>query len=105
MVSVAAEGLRHDLLELGFDLIDVLAGREASAVADAEDVGVDGEGFLPEGSVKDHVGRLAADAWEFLKLFAGTRDFAAVVVDQGSTECDDVFGLGVEQPDGFDGVS
>jgi len=27
VVSIAAEGLRHDLLELGLDLVDGFAGR------------------------------------------------------------------------------
>ena len=83
MMRVAAEGLRDDLLELRFDLVDILAGSEAGAVADAEDVRVDGEGFLAEGGVEDDVGGLAADARKFLELFAGTRDFAAMTIDEG----------------------
>ena len=82
MVRVAAEGLRHDLLELGFDLVDILAGREAGAVADAEDVGVDRKGFLTEGGVQHDVGGLAADARKFLELLAGARHLPAVAVDQ-----------------------
>ena len=66
MVSVAAEELGHDFLELGFDLVDVLAGCEAGAVADAEDVSVDGEGFLAERGIENDVRGLAADAGEFL---------------------------------------
>ena len=73
MVRVAAEGLRDDLLELGLDLVDRLAGREAGAVADAEDVGVDREGLLAEGGVEHDVGGLAADAGQRLQLFAGAR--------------------------------
>ena len=62
MVRVAAERLRDDLLELGLDLVDRLARREAGAVADAEDVRVDGERLLAEGGVEDDVGGLSADA-------------------------------------------
>ena len=62
MVGIAAEGLRDDLLEPGLDLVDILARREAGAVADSEDVGVDGEGFLPERGVQHDVGGLAPDA-------------------------------------------
>ena len=78
MVRVAAERLRDDLLELGFDLVDSLAGREAGAVADAEDVGVDRERLLAERGVEHDVGGLAADAGKGLELFAGARHFAAV---------------------------
>ena len=67
VVGVAAEGLRNDLFELGFDLIDVLAGGEAGAVAHSENVGVDGEGFLAERGVEDDVRGLAADAGKFLE--------------------------------------
>ena len=37
-MSIAAEQLRDDFLELRFDLVDVLAGRERGAVANPEDV-------------------------------------------------------------------
>ena len=62
-MRIAAEGLRHDLLELGLDLVDILAGRQAGAIADAEDVGVDGKGFLAERCIQDNIRRLAPDAW------------------------------------------
>ena len=67
MVSVAAERLRDDLFELCLDFVDVLAGREARAVADAEDVGVDGERFLAERGVEDDVGGLSSHAGQFLQ--------------------------------------
>ena len=67
MVGVAAERLRDDLFELRLDFVDVLAGREAGAVADAEDVGVDGEGLLAERGVEDDVGGLSSDARQFLQ--------------------------------------
>ena len=63
-MSVAAEGLGHDLLELGFYLVDVFSGREAGAVADAEDMGVHGKGLFGEGGVEHDIGGLAADARE-----------------------------------------
>ena len=99
VVRVAAEGLRHDLLELRFDLVDRLARREAGAVADAEDVRVDREGLLAERGVEHDVGGLAADAGQRLQLLAGARDLAAMPVDQRLAERDDVLRLGVEQAD------
>ena len=86
MVSIAAEGLRDDLLELRLDLVRRLARREAGAVADAKDVRVDGECLLAERRVQHDVGGLAADARQRLQLFAGPRDLAAVVVDQRLAE-------------------
>ena len=61
-MRVAAEGLGNDLFELRFDLGDSLARRESGAVADAEDVRVDGERLFAERGVQDDVRGLAADA-------------------------------------------
>ena len=105
MMSVAAEGLGDDLFEPGFHFVDVLAGREAGAVAHSEDVGVDRESLLAESGVEDDIGGLAADAGELLQQFARSRHLAAEAVDQRLAERDDVPGLGVEQTDGFDRVS
>ena len=81
VMRIAAEGLRDDLLQLGFDDLDRLAGREAGPVAHAEDVGVDGEGLLAERGVEHDIGGLAAHAGQFLKLFSGAWDFTVVAVD------------------------
>ena len=105
MVSIAPEGLGHDLLELGFDLIDGLAGGESGAVADPEDVRVDSEGFGTEGGVEDDVGSLAADARKFLEKFPISRHLAAEALDQRARERDHIFGLSVEQTDAFDRAS
>jgi hypothetical protein len=96
VVRVSAKGLRYDLFELGLDLIDGLAGGEASPVADAKNVGVDRECFLAERCVEHDVGGLAPNARQLLQLFPGARDFAAVMVDQGLAERNHVLGLGVE---------
>jgi len=61
-MRVTPEGLGHDLFQLRLDVVDGLARREACAVADAEDVGIDCECLLPERGVEHHVGRLPADA-------------------------------------------
>ena len=62
VVRVQPEGLRNDLLQLELDLKHVLARGETGAIADAEDVRVDGEGFSVESSVENDVGRLPPDA-------------------------------------------
>ena len=62
MVGVAAEGLLDDLEQFIFHLGHCLARRQTDAVGDAEDVCIDGDGFLAEGGVEYHVGGLAADA-------------------------------------------
>ena len=80
-MGVAAERLRDDLFEFELDLERGLAGGEAGAVADAEDVGVDRERLLAERGVEHDIGGLAAHAGQFLKLFSGAWDFTVVAVD------------------------
>ena len=102
MVRVAPERLRHDLFELGLDLVDIPAGGEAGAVADSKDVGVDRERLLAECGVEHDIGRLAAYAGQRLQLLARARHVAAVAVDQRLTERNDILRLGVEQADALD---
>jgi hypothetical protein len=104
-MRVAAERLRHDFLQLGLNLVDGLAGCEARPVADAVDVGVDGEGLLSEGRVEHDVRGFPADARQCLQLLAGTRNLATVIADQRLGQCDDVPGLGVEEANGLDRVA
>ena len=102
MVRILAEGLGYDLLELGFDLVHILARREARAVAHTEDMGVDREGLLAKGGVKNDVGGLAAYARELLQFFPRAWNFASVIPDQRLRKRDHVFGFGVEQANGLD---
>ena len=60
-MGVPPERLGHEFFELGFDRFDIVARREAGAVADAKDVRIDRERLLAEGGVEHHVGGLAAD--------------------------------------------
>jgi hypothetical protein len=105
VVGIAAEGLRDDLVELGLNVVDGLAGCEAGAVADAEHMGVDCKRLLAPGGVKDDVGGLPADARQGLQVFAVAWHFAAEPVDERMAERDHILRLGVEQPDRLDGVS
>ena len=65
-MRVAAERLGDNLLELRFDLVDILAGRQTRAIANAKDVRVDGERLLAEGGVEHDVRGLASDSGERL---------------------------------------
>ena len=104
-MRVAAEGLGHDLVEFALDFVDVLAGSEASAVADAEDMRVDSERFLAERGVEHDICGFAADSGKRLQLLAGAGDFATMPIDQSLAERDDVLRLGVEQADRLDRVA
>jgi hypothetical protein len=105
VVSVPSEGLGDDLLELGFDLVHTFAGRQPRAIADAENVGVDRERLLAEGSIEHDVGGLAADAGKRLQFLTRSRNLAMMVSDQRLAECDDVLRLGVEQADRLDRIT
>ncbi len=60
----------------------VLPGAEAGAVGDAEDMRVDGDGWLAEGSVQHDIGGLAPDAGQRLQRLAIMRHLAAMALDQ-----------------------
>ena len=77
-------------------------GYEAEAVADAEDVGVHGEGGLAEGYGLDDVGGLAAYAGEAGEFFEGGGYLAAEVADEHAGEAYEVAGLVVGVGDGLD---
>ena len=67
-MRVAPERLRHAFFQLELDRERVLAGRKAGAVADAEDMRVYGEGFLPKSGVEHDVRGLPADTGQCLQL-------------------------------------
>jgi hypothetical protein len=102
LMRLQPPGRRRHRVEPALDLEHVLAGREAGAVGDPEDVGVDGEGLGPEGAVHHHVGGLASNSGQRLKRVQIGRHLAAVALDQGLRQSDDVLRLGVEQADGAD---
>ena len=102
MVRVTAERLRDDSVELGFDLLRRLAGREAGAVADPEDVGVHRERLFAPRRVEDDVRRLPPDARKSLQQISVARHLSAVTFDQRLGKRDHVLCLGVEQTDGLD---
>jgi hypothetical protein len=105
VVRVTAEWLRHNSFELGFNLVDILARREAGAIADAEHVRVDRERLFAKGGVEHHVGGFSPDAGKGLQFLPSPRNFAAVIADQLFGKSDDVLRLGIEQADRLDRVA
>lgn len=102
MMGVAAEWLRNDFFELGLNLIDGFAGREASAVADSKDMSVDREGFFAKSGVEHNIRSLASDPGEQLELVPGARYLVSEAIDQRPAERDDILRFGVEQADRLD---
>src|SRR3546814_13815559 len=85
------------LFELLLDREDRLARREAGAVADAEDMGVDREGLRPEGRVHHDIRRLAPDAGQFDARVTLGGDLSAMIADQiGSASCRESVGQSVQ---------
>jgi len=93
MMRAVQISFRRDAHELGFDLRWRLAGGQAGAVGDAENVGVDGDRAFAEDLHQHNVRGLAPDAWQRLERFALARDCAVVAIDQRLRERDDVLGL------------
>jgi len=105
MMGVQPIGLRHDPFKAEFNRERRLADGKARAVCHPKQMGVDGNGRLMEGDIEHDIGGLAANAWQCLKLRAGLRHFAPMPLDQQLRQADDVFGLGLVEPDGLDGLS
>ena len=78
------------------------ARRDAGAVGNAKDVGIDRHYWLTEGGVQDNVGSFAPDAGEFFQRGAVGRHCAAVFVEKDLAGFQDVYGFGVVEADGFD---
>ena len=105
MVCIAPERLRNVPFKLRFHLLDGFAGSKAGAIADPEDMGVDGEGFLTKGRVEHDIGSLSANAGKILQLFPSSWNLAAVALDERLAECNDILGLRVEKADRLDRFS
>ena len=102
VMRVLLEFVGDEFQEPLLDFVDVLAGREAGPVGDAEDVRVHGDRRLAEGGVQHDVGRLAPDARQRLERVARRGNVAAVFADEDFRQCDDVLRLVAEEPDGVD---
>ncbi|MNF83553.1 hypothetical protein D3C84_658780 [compost metagenome] len=94
--------LRHELHQFFLDLDHILAGSDASTIADPENMRVHGHGQLAERSIEHHVGSLAADTRQRFQLFTGLRHFPAMAFHQQAAGFDYIFCLAVEQADGLD---
>ncbi len=101
-MSIFFEFFRGQAKEPFFDLERGLAGRNTGAVGDTKNMGIDRDCRFAESRVQNDVGCLAADAGQLFEFRPGFRHLAIVVVDQDPAGLDDVFGLVVEQADGFD---
>jgi len=104
-MRVAFELCRHDLFQAQLNFERIFAGRQAGAVGDAEDMGVDRDGLAAEGDVQHHIGGFAPDAGQFFERFAAVRHLAAMLFQQQPRQRDHVFGLGAVKPDGLDEVA
>ena len=102
MVRANAERGGCVLIERLFNREHRLPFGEASAIADAEDVRIDCKGFGTKRSIHHDICGFSANARERLKCVPVGRDFTAMITDEEFGKCDNVFGLGVEQADGFD---
>ena len=80
------------------------ARRDAGAVGNTKDVGIDRHYWLTEGGVQNDVRGFATNAGEFFQRGAVGRHCAAVFVDEYLAGFEDVRRFGVVEADGFDEV-
>jgi len=102
MMGILSEFLRDEFHQLVLDFDDVLAGGDAGAVGDPEDMGVHRDGRFAERGIEDHVRGFPAHSRQALQVFAPARHFAAEPFQQNSAGGEDVLRLGPVQPDAAD---
>src|SRR5262249_40874083 len=102
MMRMPLELLRYDLHQLELDFERRLSRCQAGAVAEPENMRVDGNGRLAKGAVDPDMGGLGADAGELFERCALARDFAAIFVDQDLRQRHHVPGLRSVETDGAD---
>ena len=90
------------VLDRALNCIDVLAGRDPRAVADAEYMRVDGLRRMTPPHVQDDIGGLSSDARQGLQGGSGGGYFAVILVDKDAREPHDVLGLVAIESDGPD---
>ncbi|MNF01457.1 hypothetical protein D3C80_2004480 [compost metagenome] len=72
------------------------------AVTDAEDMGINSNGWPTEGRVQHHIGRFAPHAGQGFECSAIFRHFTLMLFQQDTAGFNHVLGFAVKQADGFD---
>jgi len=101
MMRAHAERVWRSFLQRFFDRDHGLARRNSGAIANAENMGVDGEGFCAKGGVHHHIGSFPAHAGQSLQRIAVGGHFAGMITDEDFRQSDDVLRLVIIQADGF----
>lgn len=89
-------------LEAGFDLIRVLARREAGPVRHAENMRINRDGGLSERFVQDDIRRFSTNARQAHQLVARLWNHAIKLVEDHLAQRDDILGFVAPQTDRFD---
>ncbi len=88
--------------ELFFNHPHVFPRSEARAIAETEDVGINGHRVLVKSDIKHDIGRFAPHAWESFKRGAVRRNFALMTVEELLAQKSHIMGLGPPEADGAD---
>ena len=81
-MRVATKGGGHAFVEFLLDGQHSFPERKAGAVADAEDMGIDGKGFLTKGRVHNDVGGLSPDTGQGRERIVILRHLSAEIAHQ-----------------------
>ena len=90
------------ILDGALDGIHMLAGTDAGAIADSEDMGIDRLRRITPPHIQDNVSRLAPHARQRLQCCAGIGHLTIVVFHQNTAQFYDILGFLAEQADGLD---
>ena len=105
MVGMRLVFSRHHLLQFHLDLEWRLAGGHSGAVANAKNMGVNGDGRFTKSNIEHDVAGLATDARQGLQRFARARHLSAMLGEKFSRQCNHVFRFGPVKTNGLYKIS
>ena len=82
MVCILQKFVRREFQQLLLDFQRRFARRKPRAVADPEDMCIDGDGRLSKRRIQNYICRLAADSRQRDQLFARAGHLAVMMIDQ-----------------------
>ena len=93
MVSTQFVRVRRCPFELVFHFVRCFPGRKSGPVRDAENMRINGDGWLPEGLIQNHIRGLAANTWQQDQLFPRLRHLAPKIIKQHLRQSDHILRL------------
>lgn len=101
-MGVSLIGDRDIILDSPFNNVNILARRDAAAIAHAEDMRIDSLRRMPPPHIEDHIGGFAANARQAFQRRAGGRHLPVELIHKALAKADDILRLIAKKSDRLD---